>query len=196
MEKYDTINNKQAKSLLKKLATKYGETSNIYLEIEDVVEQFTLSDDTVNWPQRSVVILNKTLEKCRVLEEMKKQTSIKQKLRRIIREEIVRLSEASNSNDLSFIKKGDSVYRLMTRHNPQLGVYYVWETQIVSRVTPATIIVGKYYDAAYDKKTGMRRGKDGSVYGRTTYQIFTKDGAIEYNKDLISSGANPRGLEV
>lgn len=101
MEKYETINNKQAKSLLKKMATKYGETSNIYLEIEDCIEQFTLSDDTMNWPSRSVVILNRTLEKCRVLEEMKKPSLTEQKLRRLIRTEIKRIVEAPNYDDMS-----------------------------------------------------------------------------------------------
>ena len=94
---------------------------------------------------------------------------------------------------LDHVKTGMEVYRLMTRYNPQLGVYHVFDKKIVTRVSKKSVSTDC---GVYSKETGERKGPDKSVYGSSSYELMTEVQAIKRNAQLIAAGQSVRGLET
>jgi len=79
--------------------------------------------------------------------------------------------------DLSVVKKGDCVWRIMYRYNPQTGNYLIFEVMGVAKVTSASII--NESGDKYDKVTGERKDKVRNIYGWSEYVIAGDDRAKE-----------------
>jgi len=90
------------------------------------------------------------------------------------------------------IKNGNKVARLMTRYNPQLGTYFVFEAVTVNRVNSKSISCddGKMYD----KETGRRKGEDTSIYGSADYEIMSIEEAKIIRAELETAGSRVRGM--
>lgn len=90
-------------------------------------------------------------------------------------------------------KKGDKLWRLMTRYNPQLGTYYVFNEVTVTRVNAKSISCSD--NAVYNSIDGFRKSKTESGYGSADYQIMTKEEAEIAEKEIeLRTGKKPRGL--
>jgi len=94
----------------------------------------------------------------------------------------------------SKFSKGQTVARLMERHNPQLGVYYVFTKSVIDRVNKRNVSIENDI-SKYDKLTGHRSDKDGSVYGSAYYQIMDIETAKKRFAELEQSGSKVRGME-
>lgn len=86
-------------------------------------------------------------------------------------------------------KTGDTVWRLMDRYNPQLGTYYVFTQQKVTRVNANSISCED--GNIYDKSSGVRKNKSTSAYGSADYTIMNDDEAERINSEL---GKSVRGF--
>jgi hypothetical protein len=91
-------------------------------------------------------------------------------------------------NNLSQLKAGTEIYRLMERHNPQTGVYYVFEKTNNKK----SISTDK---GLFDLETGESKSKGTSVYGSSYYTIMTVEMATIRNKELQQVGARVSGFE-
>jgi hypothetical protein len=110
--------------------------------------------------------------------------------------EHVKLFENFDSSESSAIigKKGDSVWRLMTRDNPQLGTYYVFSKVNITRVSPKSISCDD--NAVYNKETGQRTSKQQAAYGSADYQIMNNEEADEMNNKLNDQNKRVKGFTI
>jgi len=91
-------------------------------------------------------------------------------------------------------KKGEKVMRLMSRYNPQLGMYFVFDERTITRVNAKSISCDD--NSIYDKETGMRKGPDKSIYGSSEYEIMSIDFAKNKFKKMLADGKSVRGPEI
>lgn len=99
--------------------------------------------------------------------------------------------EISQAKKLSDVKKGEYIWRLMSRYNPQLGNYYVFNKELVESVTGKSIILNYQ---KFDKITGEMTSKSSSGYGSANYTIMTNEDAKKKNKELESEKKKVRGF--
>jgi hypothetical protein len=97
---------------------------------------------------------------------------------------------------LSEHKKGDSVYRLMKRYNPQLGTYNVFEKKQIIRSTPKSISLDD--NRVYSKEHGGAKPtkNSGSSYGTADYSIHTEEEAKHLHDEMKKNGHSVRGFNV
>lgn len=97
--------------------------------------------------------------------------------------------------ELRDLKKGDKAFRLMERHNPQLGTYYSWTTGEVARNPKTTVLIEIYgTNHSFDVETGVERKKSKSVYGSSYYSLFTESQMKVESARLIANGCRVNGL--
>jgi hypothetical protein len=101
--------------------------------------------------------------------------------------------ENTELNESGKFKKGEKVWRLMSRYNPQLGYYYVWDEITIDKITGKTIQCSD--DNKYDAETGDRKNKTEAAYGSADYEIMSKEDAVKKNAELIANDATVRGLK-
>jgi hypothetical protein len=94
--------------------------------------------------------------------------------------------------NLNQVKKGEKVWRLMERHNPQLGTYYVFEEHFVNRVNKKSLSLDDGF--LYDKESGYRKLDSQSVYGSSFYSVMTENEAKTKFLELQSNGQKVRGF--
>ena len=99
-------------------------------------------------------------------------------------------------NKLNTLKKNDKAFRLMSRYNPQLGTYYVWTLVDVDKITKSSVFVKAMVGAErYNINTRDLRRKSQSIYGSTTYSLYTLGEAKVRNEELVRQGNNVRGFK-
>lgn len=113
--------------------------------------------------------------------------------RRIVSlDEFINESNEINVNDTSF-KKGNVVFRLMSRYNPQLGTYYVFDTVKIEKITSASIVCDDTHK--YDKD-GYQKDDDRSIYGSSSYQLMNLEQAkAEFARLKTEEPRKVRGCE-
>lgn len=113
----------------------------------------------------------------------------KKHLVKIIKEQVSRINESKVVD----AQKGDSVWRVMERDNPQLGTYYVFELYKI-RSSNSNSISLENDNHIYNKSDGTMKGKSQSAYGSASYEIMSHDDAKSYYKELKDSGERVRGF--
>jgi hypothetical protein len=94
---------------------------------------------------------------------------------------------------LSDYKKGDKIWRIMERYNPQLGTYFVFEKKTVQRVSKKSISLDD--TRVYDIESGHSKTKSATSYGSANYYIMTDSDTDKFHKELKSNDKRVRGYE-
>jgi hypothetical protein len=93
---------------------------------------------------------------------------------------------------LDGVKKGDTLWRLMERHNPQMGVYYVFEKATVTRLYPKSVGTKQ---GSFSKETGQQKWKEQGLYGSAHYTLMREEDATRIHEQLLASGRRVRGFK-
>lgn len=115
----------------------------------------------------------------------------KDKMTKVKKVIILEDKKITSAKKLSDVIKGDYVWKLMSRYNPQLGYYYVFSKELVEKVTSTSIITGYQ---KFNKNTGECLNKSSTSYGSAEYKIMTQEEAKKENDRLKKNGDNVRGF--
>lgn len=90
-------------------------------------------------------------------------------------------------------KSGGDIWRVMERHNPQLGIYYVFDLVKIAKVGGNSIYLNN--NEIYDKFTGESKSNGTAAYGTNYFKIMNHDNARKYFNELKSSGKRVSGFK-
>lgn len=90
------------------------------------------------------------------------------------------------STSLTSVKKGDTVTRIMTRYNPQTGVYHIAEEFKVVRKNTNTVKIDSPYQDLFKISSGYQAKQD--LYGSSDYSLYTTTKAAEVIAMITENG--------
>jgi len=96
------------------------------------------------------------------------------------------------STSLASVKKGDTVTRIMTRYNPQTGVYHVAEEFKVVRKNTSTIKIDSPYQDLFKIGSGYQAKQSEDLYGSSNYSLYTKTKAADVIAMITENGGRVR----
>lgn len=94
--------------------------------------------------------------------------------------------------NLSEVKKGDIVTRIMTRYNPQTGVYHIAENFPVARKNKASVKIDAPYQDLFRILDGYQVKQSDDLYGSSSYTLYTLERAETVISRLKENGQRVR----
>jgi hypothetical protein len=98
----------------------------------------------------------------------------------------------SPSTSLTSVKKGDTVTRIMTRYNPQTGVYHIAEEFKVVRKNTNTVKIDSPYQDLFKISSGYQAKQSEDLYGSSDYSLYTTTKAAEVIAMITENGGRIR----
>jgi hypothetical protein len=92
------------------------------------------------------------------------------------------------STSLTSVKKGDTVTRIMTRYNPQTGVYHIAEEFKVIRKNTNTVKIDSPYQDLFKISSGYQAKDSEDLYGSSSYSLYTAAKAAEVIAMITENG--------
>ena len=94
-------------------------------------------------------------------------------------------------------KEKKQVVLVMFRYNPQLGVYCTVRLADVVKTTKSSVFVDFYGSSKCFDQSGRERNPRASLYGSSSYHIYTKEEAKElFDGETFNGYRISTGLEL